>query len=378
MKNTAPFPWIMWFLSALVLVLLASCQEKEYLEEDLERFEDSITGSGRVRYAEKSRGGCELTIELGLLQPGEDYWLCLNAAFPDSPENTIIGELEFENWPKGGFYDSGMGKKEGFWNFAVITADGDGTFSGTFFLPLPPREYSVKFLVKEVHAGGDVILQEPFLQFIVKSSAIMWGRRAIPAVLLIVGVAIAYLLRGLVPRSKRKLTVSATAGGSVTTPGEGGFSYDHGSPVPVQATPATNYHFVSWTGSAVSAGKVLDSGLANTTVTMDADYTLQANFKITQQSTTPEGINGRKLHKLKWLEEALKLVKYNPGLSDKAIASTVGIHPSQLSRSKEYQEAAQRARGEGKDRLPRGHIRIDPDSGLQDVEGYCDGDDPIA
>ena len=52
MKNTALFPWTIWISSALVLVLLASCQEKEYLEEDLERFEDSITGSGRVRYAE--------------------------------------------------------------------------------------------------------------------------------------------------------------------------------------------------------------------------------------------------------------------------------------------------------------------------------------
>jgi uncharacterized repeat protein (TIGR02543 family) len=39
------------------------------------------------------------------------------------------------------------------------------------------------------------------------------------------------------------------------------------------------YEFVGWTGTAVDAGKVVDSGSAGTEVTMDADYTLQANFR---------------------------------------------------------------------------------------------------
>jgi hypothetical protein len=74
------------------------------------------------------------------------------------------------------------------------------------------------------------------------------------------------------------LTVSSSAGGSVTTPGQGPFQYDHGSSVPVVATPAANYHFVNWTGTAVDVGKVADPSAASTTVTVDADYTLQANF----------------------------------------------------------------------------------------------------
>ena len=118
-----------------------------------------------------------MTIELSLLKPGEDYWLSLNAAFPDSPENTIIGGLKDPDWPEGGFYkDPQTGKKEGFWDFATITANRQGTFRGTFLLPLPPREdaYSVKLLVKEIHAGGDVIIQAPFIVFVVDRSFTIW------------------------------------------------------------------------------------------------------------------------------------------------------------------------------------------------------------
>lgn len=74
------------------------------------------------------------------------------------------------------------------------------------------------------------------------------------------------------------LTVSFTSGGSVTAPGAGSFRYDPGTVVPIRATADTNRHFVKWTGTAVDAGKVADPYSANTTVTMDADYTLQANF----------------------------------------------------------------------------------------------------
>ncbi len=74
------------------------------------------------------------------------------------------------------------------------------------------------------------------------------------------------------------LTTSSTAGGSVTVPGEGIFSYDSGSSVLVVAVAATNHDFTGWTGAAVTAGKVADPGAASTTVTMDADYTLMANF----------------------------------------------------------------------------------------------------
>ena len=76
------------------------------------------------------------------------------------------------------------------------------------------------------------------------------------------------------------LTISSTAGGSVTTPGEGAFEYDYGTEVSIAATPDEHYHFVGWTGSAVDAGKVADPGSASTTVVVEGDYALVANFEI--------------------------------------------------------------------------------------------------
>ena len=76
------------------------------------------------------------------------------------------------------------------------------------------------------------------------------------------------------------LTTSSTTGGSVTTPGEGSFQYTQGTLADINATPDINYHFVDWTGTAVDAGKVANPSSAETTVTMNNDYTVQANFAI--------------------------------------------------------------------------------------------------
>jgi len=88
---------------------------------------------------------------------------------------------------------------------------------------------------------------------------------------------------GWAAATQRTLTISSTTGGSVSTPGEGSLQYDHGTLVSIGATPAANYHFVNWTGTAVDAGKVDNPSLASTNVTVDADYTLQANFAIINQ-----------------------------------------------------------------------------------------------
>lgn len=82
------------------------------------------------------------------------------------------------------------------------------------------------------------------------------------------------------------LTVSSTSGGAVGAPGEGSFLYDNGTGVSLQATADLNYHFVNWTGTAVSTGKVADAASASTTVTMDGDYTLVANFAVDQHNLT--------------------------------------------------------------------------------------------
>jgi hypothetical protein len=87
-------------------------------------------------------------------------------------------------------------------------------------------------------------------------------------------------------RPIRKLTVSASAGGTVTTPGIGDFNYPDGNNASIVASANANYHFVNWTGSSVTAGKVADLNSASTTVLMDANYTVQANFAIDQRSLT--------------------------------------------------------------------------------------------
>jgi hypothetical protein len=74
------------------------------------------------------------------------------------------------------------------------------------------------------------------------------------------------------------LTVQAdpTAGGTVT----GGGSYASGTVANVSATAAANYHFVNWTGD------VADANSASTTVTVDADKTVTANFALDQHLLT--------------------------------------------------------------------------------------------
>ena len=73
-----------------------------------------------------------------------------------------------------------------------------------------------------------------------------------------------------------KLIVSSTAGGSVTTPGEGTFVYDTGTVVSLVATPASGYQFVNWAGDV---GTVADVYAASTTITVNDDYTIAANFE---------------------------------------------------------------------------------------------------
>jgi uncharacterized repeat protein (TIGR02543 family) len=72
------------------------------------------------------------------------------------------------------------------------------------------------------------------------------------------------------------LTISSTAGGTVTTPGEGVFTYDEGTVVDLVATPDADFRFVNWTGNASTIANV--NG-ATTTVTMNDDYEITANFE---------------------------------------------------------------------------------------------------
>ena len=77
------------------------------------------------------------------------------------------------------------------------------------------------------------------------------------------------------PPLEYDLTITSTDGGSVTTPGEGTFTYDAGEVVNLEATPDANYTFDSWTGDVGTVANVNDE---TTTITMNGDYAIVANF----------------------------------------------------------------------------------------------------
>jgi len=73
------------------------------------------------------------------------------------------------------------------------------------------------------------------------------------------------------------LNVSSTEGGEVIEPGEATFTYDRGTLVNLVAEADEGYQFVNWTGN-VSA--IADVNADATTITMNGDYSITANFAI--------------------------------------------------------------------------------------------------
>lgn len=74
------------------------------------------------------------------------------------------------------------------------------------------------------------------------------------------------------------LTVDSTEGGSVDVPGEGTFICDAGRVVDMKAIPTSGYRFVNWTGDVDT---INNPNAASTTITMDGDYSITANFEQT-------------------------------------------------------------------------------------------------
>ena len=79
------------------------------------------------------------------------------------------------------------------------------------------------------------------------------------------------------PVIEHALTISSTEGGSVTTPGEGTYTYgeEQGDRVNLVATPDAGYRFVNWTGDVDT---IADINTAATTITMNGDYSITAKF----------------------------------------------------------------------------------------------------
>jgi hypothetical protein len=71
-----------------------------------------------------------------------------------------------------------------------------------------------------------------------------------------------------------QLTVTSTEGGSVSTPGEGTFTYTAGTVVKLAVKVDQGYYFVNWIGDVAT----LECQCHSTTITMNGNYYITANF----------------------------------------------------------------------------------------------------
>jgi len=75
--------------------------------------------------------------------------------------------------------------------------------------------------------------------------------------------------------SQYSLQISSGSGGSVTTPGEGNFTYDGETEVNLVAEPDAGYQFANWAGNVDT---VADAYSASTTITVNNRYYIIARF----------------------------------------------------------------------------------------------------
>ena len=85
------------------------------------------------------------------------------------------------------------------------------------------------------------------------------------------------------------LTIISTAGGSVTTPGEGYSTHDAGTVVNLTAEAEDGCEFVNWTGSVATIANVTAT---STAATMNSHYSIRANFS--GNTSCPVGITIRR------------------------------------------------------------------------------------
>lgn len=79
-------------------------------------------------------------------------------------------------------------------------------------------------------------------------------------------------------RMQYQLTISSMEGGEVTTPGEGTFTYWRGTVVNLVTEANEGYCFVDWTINACECN-IADINAAATTITINGDYSVRANFE---------------------------------------------------------------------------------------------------
>ena len=83
------------------------------------------------------------------------------------------------------------------------------------------------------------------------------------------------LIAGMVCTSQYSISISSTPGGTVTTPGEGTFTYSPGTVLNLVAEADAGYRFVSWYGNVATIANI---GAATTDITINNHYYIIANF----------------------------------------------------------------------------------------------------
>jgi hypothetical protein len=82
------------------------------------------------------------------------------------------------------------------------------------------------------------------------------------------------------------LTTRTTSGGTVTVPSSSPTSYTSGTVATLTASPNPGYYFVNWTGLI---NTVANTKSASTTVVMNGNYVIQANFTAFKVTITKPG-----------------------------------------------------------------------------------------
>jgi hypothetical protein len=110
------------------------------------------------------------------------------------------------------------------------------------------------------------------------------------ALIFLISGLLAVLPPGKVLADTYTLTIESAAGGTVTSPGEGDFTYPPGSVVTLMAQPDAGYSFAGWVGEIDT---IADPAAATTTITMNGDYDISASFTgTTLIITASAGANG--------------------------------------------------------------------------------------
>ncbi len=86
------------------------------------------------------------------------------------------------------------------------------------------------------------------------------------------------------------LNTASTNGGNVNNPGEGQFGpFSNGAQVTLVAASNPGWHFINWTGDVAT---IADAGDPTTTITMNGNYSIVANFEINTYVLDPSSTAG--------------------------------------------------------------------------------------